>query len=60
MREYIIEKINKHKNRRRIKKLAKAIELLQKEGLSVVRLKTVGGTQYIEAKSGSYRKVGRR
>lgn len=48
------------KDEARIRRLKRAINLLESEGLSVVRLKTVGGRQYIQSKSGAFIRVGKR
>jgi len=48
------------KDEAKIRRLKRAIRLLEAEGLSVVRLKTIGDKQYIQSKTGSFIRVGKR
>lgn len=44
----------------KLRKLKKAIQTIETEGLSVVRLKSVDGRQYIQTKSGNWIRVGKK
>lgn len=43
----------------KVRRLKRAIKLIESNNLSVVQLKTIGSSQYILGKSGSYLKIGR-
>lgn len=56
----VLEVFNRIKTEARVRRLKRAIRLIESEGLSVVALKSIGGKQYIQARNGSYIRVGRK
>lgn len=56
----VLAVISRIKAEAKLRKLKKAINTVQAEGLSVVRLKSVDGRQYIQTKSGNWIRVGKK
>lgn len=56
----VLAVISRIKAEAKLRKLKKAIQTIEGEGLYVVRLKTIQGRQYIQAKSGNWIRVGKK